>query len=64
MEKWTKISLVSHSILYMTRNYIDHLQPAPDRTGKISKFNFDAYAVLEATPSQSEHMPNYIEGAS
>ena len=26
---------------------------APDRTGKISKFSFDAYAVLEASPSQS-----------
>ena len=29
------------------------LATAPDRTGKISKFNFEAYAVLEATPSQS-----------
>lgn len=27
---------------------------APDRTGKISKFNFDVYAVLEATPIQSK----------
>lgn len=26
--------------------------PAPDRTGRISKFNFDAYAVLEASQSQ------------
>lgn len=29
------------------------LHAAPDRTGRISKFNFDAYAVLEATPPQS-----------
>lgn len=28
------------------------LSIAPDRTGKISKFNFDAYAVLEASPAQ------------
>jgi hypothetical protein len=28
--------------------------PAPDRSGKISKFNFDAYAILEATPAQGE----------
>jgi target of rapamycin complex 2 subunit MAPKAP1 len=27
---------------------------APDRTGRISKFNFEAYAVLEATPAQGE----------
>ncbi|KAF6757784.1 stress-activated map kinase interacting protein 1-domain-containing protein [Ephemerocybe angulata] len=26
--------------------------PPPDRMGKISKFNSDAYAILEATPSQ------------
>src|SRR5436190_23149745 len=26
---------------------------APIRMGKISKFNFDAYAVIEATPAQS-----------
>ncbi|KAH9896673.1 SIN1-domain-containing protein [Cubamyces lactineus] len=31
---------------------VDEDFPPPDRTGKISKFNFDAYAVLEATPSQ------------
>ncbi|THG97313.1 hypothetical protein EW026_g4661 [Hermanssonia centrifuga] len=31
---------------------VDEDFPPPDRTGKISKFNFDAYAVLEASPSQ------------
>ncbi|KAH9939185.1 stress-activated map kinase interacting protein 1-domain-containing protein [Amylocystis lapponica] len=31
---------------------VDEDFPPPDRTGKISKFNFDAYAVLEATPAQ------------
>lgn len=31
---------------------VDEDFPPPDRTGKISKFNFDAYAVLEATASQ------------
>lgn len=25
---------------------------APDRTGKIVKFNFDAYAIIEASPAQ------------
>lgn len=27
---------------------------APDRMGKISKFNFDAYAIIEANPAQGE----------
>ncbi|OBZ77958.1 Stress-activated map kinase-interacting protein 1 [Grifola frondosa] len=31
---------------------VDEDFPPPDRTGKMSKFNFDAYAVLEATQSQ------------
>ncbi|KAI0065310.1 SIN1-domain-containing protein [Artomyces pyxidatus] len=31
---------------------VDEDFPPPDRTGKIAKFNFDAYAVLEATPTQ------------
>ncbi|KAI8986781.1 stress-activated map kinase interacting protein 1-domain-containing protein [Trametes punicea] len=31
---------------------VDEDFPPPDRMGKISKFNFEAYAVLEATPSQ------------
>ncbi|EIN09146.1 hypothetical protein PUNSTDRAFT_120545 [Punctularia strigosozonata HHB-11173 SS5] len=31
---------------------VDEDFPPPDRTGKISKFNFDAYAVLEASPQQ------------
>jgi len=33
---------------------VDEDFPPPDRTGKISKFNFDAYAVLEASTAQSE----------
>jgi target of rapamycin complex 2 subunit MAPKAP1 len=32
---------------------VDEDFPPPDRTGKISKFNFDAYAVLGASPAQS-----------
>ena len=36
---------------------VDEDFPPPDRTGKISKFSFDAYAVLEASPSQSESRP-------
>ncbi|KAH8118678.1 SIN1-domain-containing protein [Phellopilus nigrolimitatus] len=32
---------------------VDEDFPAPDRMGKISKFNFDAYAILEANPSQA-----------
>ncbi|KAI0341512.1 hypothetical protein BDW22DRAFT_1377629 [Trametopsis cervina] len=31
---------------------VDEDFPPPDRTGKISKFNFEAYAVLEASPAQ------------
>ncbi|KAH9831194.1 stress-activated map kinase interacting protein 1-domain-containing protein [Rhodofomes roseus] len=31
---------------------VDEDFPPPDRTGRISKFNFDAYAVLEATAAQ------------
>lgn len=33
---------------------VDEDYPPPDRTGKISKYSFDAYAVLEASPAQSE----------
>ncbi|KAI0634986.1 stress-activated map kinase interacting protein 1-domain-containing protein [Trametes polyzona] len=33
---------------------VDEDFPPPDRTSKISRFNFDAYAVLEATPSQMQ----------
>ena len=33
---------------------VDEDFPPPDRTGKISKFNFDAYAVLEASVPQSK----------
>lgn len=32
---------------------VDEDFPPPDRTGKISKFSFDAYAVLDASASQS-----------
>ncbi|THH11943.1 hypothetical protein EW145_g312 [Phellinidium pouzarii] len=32
---------------------VDEDFPAPDRMGKISKFSFDAYAILEATPAQT-----------
>ncbi|KDQ60313.1 hypothetical protein JAAARDRAFT_56224 [Jaapia argillacea MUCL 33604] len=31
---------------------VDEDFPSPDRTAKIAKFNFDAYAILEATTSQ------------
>lgn len=33
---------------------VDEDFPPPDRTGKIFKFNFEAYAVLEASPAQSK----------
>jgi len=36
---------------------VDEDFPPPDRTGKISKFSFDAYAVLEASVPQSESHP-------
>ena len=62
MEKWTKTSLVSHSRPYVVCDYIDNFPSAPDRTGKISKFNFDAYAVLEATQSQGEDMLDFCRG--
>ncbi|KAI6010115.1 stress-activated map kinase interacting protein 1-domain-containing protein [Pisolithus marmoratus] len=31
---------------------VDEDFPPPDRTGKISKFNFDAFAIIAATPTQ------------
>ncbi|KAH7882448.1 stress-activated map kinase interacting protein 1-domain-containing protein [Phlebopus sp. FC_14] len=31
---------------------VDEDFPPPDRTGRISKFNFDAFAILAATPTQ------------
>lgn len=34
--------------------------PPPDRTGKISKFGFDAYAVLEASAAQSRSRPSNL----
>ena len=36
---------------------VDEDFPPPDRTGKISKFNFDAYAVLGASTAQSMSYP-------
>jgi hypothetical protein len=36
---------------------VDEDFPPPDRTGKIYKFNFEAYAVLEASPAQSKPPP-------
>lgn len=38
---------------------VDEDFPPPDRTGKISKFNFEAYAVLEASPAQSGSPHSY-----
>jgi hypothetical protein len=32
----------------------DVFRAAPDRIGKVAKFNAEAYAVLEATPAQSQ----------
>jgi hypothetical protein len=48
------ISLVSLRILCHLDYLADPLL-APDRMGKIMKFNSDAYAVLHASASQSEH---------
>ena len=42
-------SLVLLLLCLLTSRYA-----APDRTGRISKFNFDAYAVLEASASQGK----------
>ncbi|KAF9239245.1 stress-activated map kinase interacting protein 1-domain-containing protein [Melanogaster broomeanus] len=35
---------------------VDEDFPPPDRTGKISKFNFDAFAILAASPVQRKSM--------
>ena len=48
-----KISLVCLSTSDQLSRVPSPRLTAPDRTGKISKFNFEAYAVLEANPSQS-----------
>ena len=57
MEKWTRISRVSTPLLRricLAGALVLSRYAAPDRTGKISKFNFEAYAVLEASQSQSK----------
>lgn len=50
----------AHIILYLCLHTPDteilFLSIAPDRMGKIAKFNADAYAVLEATPAQGVFM--------
>ncbi|KAF9220725.1 SIN1-domain-containing protein [Gyrodon lividus] len=43
---------------------VDEDFPPPDRAGKISKFNFDAFAILAATPMQSSLAPPYVSGKS
>ncbi|KIJ61493.1 hypothetical protein HYDPIDRAFT_116002 [Hydnomerulius pinastri MD-312] len=43
---------------------VDEDFPPPDRTGKISKFNFDAFAILAATPvqiQQNEQLESKIQ---
>ena len=54
--KWSTICSAVGWILRITEEdgEVDEDFPPPDRTGKISKFNFDAYAVLEASPAQSK----------
>jgi len=52
--KWeTKVSAVGWIIRIAEEDgEVDDDFPPPDRLGRISKFNADAYAVLEATPTQ------------
>ncbi|KAG6849750.1 hypothetical protein H0H93_005548 [Arthromyces matolae] len=54
--KWeTKVSAVGWILRIAEEDgEVDDDFPPPDRTGKISKFNADAYAVLEATPAQAQ----------
>jgi len=54
--KWSMICSAVGWILRIAEEdgEVDEDFPPPDRTGKISKFNFDAYAVLEASPAQSK----------
>lgn len=59
MAKSMKISLVSH-ISDTPVKFDFQSVPAPDRSAKISKFNFEAYAVLEASPAQSKP-PKYVK---
>lgn len=53
MARWTRISRVS-AIFVIIRACHSSSSAAPDRSGKISKFNFDAYAVLEASAAQGK----------
>ncbi|KAG6829351.1 hypothetical protein H0H92_004717 [Tricholoma furcatifolium] len=54
--KWeTKVSAVGWIMRIAEEDgEVDDDFPPPDRMGKISKFNADAYAVLEATPAQAQ----------
>ncbi|ESK95614.1 stress-activated map kinase-interacting protein 1 [Moniliophthora roreri MCA 2997] len=53
-EKWEVTMSAVGWVLRMTEDdgEVDDDFPPPDRTGKISKFNADGYAVIEATPAQ------------
>ncbi|EEB89047.1 hypothetical protein MPER_12907, partial [Moniliophthora perniciosa FA553] len=53
-EKWEVTMSAVGWVLRMTEEdgEVDDDFPPPDRTGKISKFNADGYAVIEATPAQ------------
>jgi len=54
--KWSTVCSAVGWILRIAEEdgEVDEDFPPPDRTGKISKFTFDAYAVLEASPAQSK----------
>ena len=56
--KWNTICSAVGWILRIAEEdgEVDEDFPPPDRTGKISKFSFDAYAVLEASPAQSRSL--------
>ena len=55
-QKWGTVCSAIGWILRIAEDdgEVDEDFPPPDRTGKISKFSFDAYAVLEASAPQSE----------
>jgi hypothetical protein len=54
--KWGTVCLAIGWILRIAEDdgEVDEDFPLPDRTGRIFKFDFDAYAVLEASVSQSK----------
>ena len=54
--KWSTICSAVGWVLKIAEEdgEVDEDFPPPDRTGKISKFDFDAYAVMEASPAQSK----------